>query len=255
MYISKNTHILSDALMKTAVINIAGSAVSAVIRKILENKYLIFFPSMSVDGIWYSQVIVSVLQIAATAVVFYLEYTKLSKKKSVVELDDLVEMAKLQEEVNPGGVSTLSAYSISQLLQIWAVILVGVRCLYEMSSIVYRRFIMQISQIAITASLFGGVELAEVYNNTHGFKYIGMFTAFVLGIVMTAIFLRDRMLKLVCLGITLFFMLAFVVINMGNINILGNSIGIVWTSIIFHVCETGGLMGLAVYLEKKYRGL
>ncbi len=97
--------------------------------------------------------------------------------------------------------------------------------------------------------------LVEVYNNTHGFKYIGMFIAVMPGTIMTAIFLRDRLLKLICAGVTIFFMLAFVVVNMGSINLFGMSVGIVWTSIIFHISETVGMMGLAVYLSKMYRGL
>ena len=255
MYISKKTHILSGVLMKTAVINLAGSGVNSITRTIMNKKVAILFPAMTDDFIWYGQVMISILQIAATAVVFQLAWKQLLRYRGVVDIEDFVEMAKLQEEVNPKGISTLSSYSIGQLLQIWAVILIGVRFVYDLSAVVYRNFVTQISQIAVTASLFGGVSLVEVYNNTHGFKYIGMFIAVMLGTIMTAIFLRDRLLKLICAGVTIFYMLAFVVVNMGSINFFGMSVGIVWTSIIFHISETVGMMGLAVYLSKMYRGL
>jgi len=255
MYISKNKHVLSGALMGSALINIAGSAFLSVYRIVLADKVPLLFPAMSSDPVWYGQVFVSVIQEIATMIVFYKAYKKLVRYRGLVENDDFIEMAKLQEEMIPGSISTLSSYSIGQLLQVWAVILIGVRFIYDLSAIVYRDFVMKISEVVIAASLFGGVNLSEIYNNTHGFKYIGMFTAVVLGTTITAIFLRDNFLKGLCMGVTVFFMLAFVVMNMGNISIFGMDVGIVWTSIIFHICETVGLMGLAVYLGRRYRGM
>ena len=35
----------------------------------------------------------------------------------------------------------------------------------------------------------------------------------------------------------------------------GQMVGIVWTSIIYHLTETVGLFLLAVYLSRRYRGL
>ena len=137
MYISKKTHILSGVLMKTAVINLAGSGVNSIIRAIMNKKVALLFPAMTEDFIWYGQVVTSILQIAATAVVFRLAWKQLYRYRGVVDIEDFVEMAKLQEEVNPKGISTLSSYSIGQLLQIWAVILIGVRTVGMMGLAVY----------------------------------------------------------------------------------------------------------------------
>ncbi len=255
MFITKNSHILSRALMDTAFINIAGSGLVSLYRLTLADRISVLMPAMSDNAVWYGQVVVSIIQVLATVVVFILSFRRLNKYRRIIPADDYVEMAKLQEEVNGDNISTLSSYSIYQLLQIWAVILIGVRIVYDMSAVIYRNFVMQISQVVIAASIFGGINLADIYNNTHGFKYIGMFTAVVLGIIMTAIFLRDRLLKLISLGITIFFMLAFIVMNMWNFSLFGMDVGIVWTSMIFHISETIGLVGLAVYLARNYKGL
>ncbi len=255
MYINKKLHILSKALMNTAIINIAGSALIGLYRITLAKKISALMPAMSDNATWYGQVVISILQVAATIVVFYRAFRVHNKYNSLIPAEDYAEMSRLQEEMNMENISTLSLYSIHQLLQIWAVILIGVRVVYDLSAITYRKMVLQLSQVVLTASLFGGVSLADVYNNSHGFKYIGMFTAVVLGTIMTAIFLKDRLLALISLGVTVFFMLAFVVMNMWSVSLLGMDVGIVWTSMIFHASETVGLVGLAYYLSSKYRGL
>ena len=43
-------------------------------------------------------------------------------------------------------------------------------------------------------------QFVAIYNNTHGFKYIGLLIALLIGVLMTGIFLNDRLLKVVKIG-------------------------------------------------------
>ena len=241
--------------MKTSVINIAGAVLLWIYRTVFANRVSLLYPAMSDNLVWYGQVGISALQVLLTLVIFRQAYKKLDHYRKLIPDEDYQEMAKLQQEFNKDNISTLSSGAIDQLLRIWGVILIGVRLIYDISGIVYRKFIVQISQIAVIGELLGETSLVEIYNNSHGFKYIGMFIAVVLGTMMTAIFLKDRLLQLISVGITVIFMAAFVVVNMGDISLFGFSVGIVWTSIIFHACETVGLLALAYYLERKYKGI
>ena len=115
-------------------------------------------------------------------------------------------MGRLQEEVFGTKLSALSADAIRRLLQIWAVILIGVEIVYDVTSTLYREFMLQLfSMELLTGGIFSG-GFAVLYNSTHGFKYLGMLIAILLGIMMTGIFLNDRPLKAVAGILTLLFL-------------------------------------------------
>ncbi len=256
MFVNKNKHYLSTALMQTAILNIATELADGIFRKVMSSKVSVFLPMTGNDIIWYGQMTLSFIQIILTIVIFARTYLLLIKKRGLVQKDDFTEMAKLQEEYNPDNISTLSLYSIYQLFQIWAVILVGVRIVYEVSAIAYRKMVAEITLLLSDANnLAISANLLNMYNNSHGFKYIGMFVAVVIGIAVTGIFLKDRMLGLTAFILTALFMLTFSLFNLGSLNINGLGIGIVWTSVIFHILETVGIMVMSIYLSKKYRGL
>ena len=94
-----------------------------------------------------------------------------------------------------------------------------------------------------------------LYNMTHGFKYLEILSAILLGVVMTGIFLNDRFLKLSSMAILLVFLISFSALQMQTVYLMGREIGIVWTSLIYHVTETLGLFLLSLYLSKHYKGL
>ena len=96
--------------------------------------------------------------------------------------------------------------------------------------------------------------MVALYNGTHGFKYIGMFIAIILGILVTGIFLKDRFLWIFSAALTGIFMIAFVTLQMGTITIAGRDYGIVWTAVIFHLVQTIGILLLSVYLRRRYQG-
>ena len=51
------------------------------------------------------------------------------------------------------------------------------------------------------------------------------------------------------------FLASFAALQMQTVFFMGHEVGIVWTSIIYHATETIGLLVLALYLSKKYKGL
>ncbi|MCR5475182.1 MAG: hypothetical protein K6F28_08285, partial [Lachnospiraceae bacterium] len=66
---------------------------------------------------------------------------------------------------------------------------------------------------------------------------------------------HDHYLKVAAVLITVLFLVSFGIFQMQTIELPGRQIGIVWTSVIYHLTETIGLFLMSVYLVKKYRGL
>jgi hypothetical protein len=174
---------------------------------------------------------------------------------NLIPENDQKEMGDLQKEFLGGNIASLSVSSISRLLQLWAVIFVGAELIYDFTSIMYRRFISILMDALSSGSALSDGTFVMLYNMTHGFKYLEILSAILLGVVITGIFLNDRFLKLFCLIILLVFLLAFGVLRMQTVYLLGREIGIVWTSIIYHATETLGLIVFSYYLAKRYKGL
>ena len=254
MYLSGSKHLLSRVLMAAALINIVTAMLSGLLRLILGNSSSIT-PDMS-DGMnWIIQSVVSLLQLVLLCLLFYFAFRKLRRYMGTVAADDREEMGKLQAEVFGKSLPVLSADAIKRLLQIWAVILIGVEFVYDVTSSLYREFVIQLFTMELlTGGIFAG-GFSILYNSTHGFKYLGMLIAILLGIMMTGIFLDDRLLKITSLVLAVLFLVAFSVFQMNTISIFGRSVGVVWTSVIFHATETVGLLTVAVYMRTHYQGV
>ncbi|MCR5100930.1 MAG: hypothetical protein K6B41_06180 [Butyrivibrio sp.] len=248
MYINKKYPVLSDALFKSAAINLTIIILNASIRFVYRRS-VEFQPDMLNQSLNLIHNMLAALRIILVAIVFFQAYKDLNKIRSVIPKNDYSEMAKLQEEVNPSGISHLSSYSISQLIQVWSAILVGARMMQEIGSAMYQSFIAQ-----LTESYSNNPELmthfVSIYNNTHGFKYIGLLTAILIGVFVTGVFLKDKNLKLAAGCIMGIFALSFMLFQMNTLVIGGKAIGIVWTAVIFHLTETFGLLFFAIYLRK-----
>ena len=254
MYINQKEHIISKVICQSAIVRLAGEAANSIVRIGLNNTQGLEPDMLNVTFDNFSS-IVSAIQIIIITSCFYMAYTKLSHLRSIVPKDDFAEMAKLQEELGEDKISTLSSYSILQLLQLWAAIMIGVQIIYDVTSRAYQSFIEQISQMVDLTDADTVNAFVSLYNNTHGFKYIGMFIAISLGVFITGVFLNDVSLKVSAFAIMGCFMLAFAILQMNTITVMSRTVGIVWTSVIFHLIQTVGLFGFSVYLSKKYRGL
>lgn len=239
--------------MLSAVIRLGGSALEGVIRMII-NRSVSLLPDMMDSYLSIVQTVCSLLEIILITFVFLYFWKKLKRSMNVIEEDDREELGKLQAEVFGDDLPTLRAESINQLLQIWGMILAGVECIYYVSSLIYKQFTTELMKL-----MLGGIEyytsFVSIYNLSHGFKYLEMFTAIVIGVMVTSIILHDNYLKIAAVLITIVFLTAFGIFQMQTIELPGRQIGIVWTSVIYHLTETLGLFVLSVYLAKKYRGL
>ena len=254
MYISRRKHILSGTIMLAALINLAESGLMALARLIL-GKSGTLTPDMLDEAIWNLQLLMSVAQILLTGGLFYLAWRRLMHYMGVVEEDDHQEMARLQEEMLGKKLSNLSAPEISKLLQIWAVIFVGSQLVYNVTSFIYRNFTGELTLMLAQGGGAGGESFLSIYNQTHGFKYMAMLIAILIGVMMTGIFLGDGLLKSLVIGIVVLFLLAFSVFRMNTLSIMGRDVGVVWTSVIFHLIETVGLIVFSLYLRVRYAGV
>ena len=254
MYISMKKHILSNSIMLVAVIRILAAASEGLVRFFMKKSSSIS-PDMIDSYLWNTQIIVSVLQILITVTIFFLAWKKLNHYMTLIPESDQKDMAELQKEFLGKNIASLSVSSISRLLQLWAVIFVGAELIYDFSSVMYRQFVSILMDALSDGTGLTDGTFVMLYNMTHGFKYLEILSAILLGVVMTGIFLNDRFLKLFSLAILLLFLLAFGVIQMQTVYLMGREIGIVWTSIIYHATETLGLILFSFYLANRYKGL
>lgn len=254
MYVNQKTHMVSNTIRTVAWINLAAAGVGGAVRLFL-NRQASLQPDMLRAGYWMLQRGISLLQIVLAGLVFWRAFRKLNRLRQTVPKEDYSEMAKLQEEILPEGISKLSSYSIGQLLQIWAGILIGARLVYDIFTEVYRGFIADLSYVLDPSDAEAMRVFLGIYNNTHAFKYLGMLVAIAMGIFITGIFLNDRKLKLAAAGLTIVFVLVSTAAGMGTYTVLNRDVAIVWSSVVFQLLQTFGLLGLSFYLRRYYRGV
>lgn len=252
MYFSKHKHLLSNSIMAVAIIRLFSSLIEGTVR-LLSGRLRIFSPDMLDTYRWNAKVIFSAGKVLAITAVFFIAWKKLKKYLSVIGEEDIDDMGRLQEEYLREGHSALTSDTMAQLLQLWAVILVGAETIYLVSSAIYRMLVEELTQLFLNGIPYESY--ISIYNMSHGFKYLEMLTAILLGVIMTGIFLGDNLLKAVAAVIAVVFLLAFGIMDMNTVALPGRVVGIVWTSVIFHLTETLGLSLLALYLSRKYNGL
>lgn len=145
---------------------------------------------------------------------------------------------------------------IRKLLVTWGIILIPVQLIYDICTIMY-------SKMLVMASILLNSDISDAehaiysmfYDSTHGFKYIGMFIAILLGIVMTGELLGYYRLIAICGILAVVFMVAFCALRMQTLSIttLSISIGINWTSVLFHSLTTLGLFLLGMFILAHYK--
>ncbi len=253
MYFGVKKRILSNALMISALISFGSGILSTLVRFAVR-KSGSFSADMLNSFLWKLQLAFSVIQVGFTTAVFIYYWRRVRHYMAVIPAEERRVMGMLQEEYLGSDISALDAEDVSKLLEIWGVILIGAQVVYQISSTLYRRFIEQISVLMRTG--FDGYNLyMSIYNSTHGFKYLGMMIAIILGITITGIFLSDRYLKACGVVLSCLFLFVFAVINSNTFSFFGMSIGVVWTSVLFHIVDMAGIILLALYLRKRYPGV
>ena len=250
MYLNQNRHYLSRAIMISALIRLSGSIAGGLFRMLLRSGSPA--PDLLNNRIALMEMVIGIVEIILMGLVFYASGKHLEHDIRLIDPEEAAEVGRLQEELLGTRLSSLSADDIRKLLEFWAIILIAAEVIYQITSDIYRRFISQLAEIIAGAS---EADFAALYNLSHGFKYLEMLIAILLGVLVTAIFLNDKVLRCAAAGIAAIFLLSFGLLRMQTLNLSGQMVGIVWTSIIYHLTETVGLFLLAVYLSRRYRGL
>lgn len=251
---SKHSNLLTKAIFVGALSNMAQTVLSALLRMIL-GRDTSLTPDMLDFRLWAGELILAIFQISVTALAFYIAWRNHIEYKNNTRPDKYNEIAKLKEELSDETITTLSTYSIGQLIQVWTAVLVGAGIFYNATSIMYRNFIQSVIELINMSSYSTVIDFVNLYNSSHGFKYMGMLIALLIGIYITGVFLQDKLLKNIAISVTIIFLLSFLLLEMNTITIFSRSIGIVWTSVIFHLIQTVGLLALAGYLAWRYKGL
>ena len=254
MFVNRHTHIVSETIEKTALINLAAAGLCGAARMII-NRHGSASPDMLNQLTWNIQTAASLLQVILTGMVFFRAYRTLARCRKLIPREDYYEMAKLQEEVLPDRISALSSYSMLQLLEIWAGILLGVKIVYDIFTGVYREFVADLSSVFDLTDASAMEAFRTLYNNTHAFKYIGMLIAIALGVFITGIFLNDRKLKLTAAMLAVIYILSATGMQMGTCTVWNRDVAIVWSSVVFQLLQTVGLLDFSLYLKKRYRGV
>lgn len=241
--------------MLVALVKILAALFEGFCRIVLK-KSNITSPDMMDILLWDIQLVNSGIQIVIVALIFLKALKKLNHYMKVIPEDDREEFGNLQKEyLGKNNIASLSVTQVNNLLELWAVIFIGAELIYDFTSIMYRRFIGILMDALSEGSGMTDGTFVMLYNMTHGFKYLEILAAILLGVVMTGIFLNDQYLKLASLGILVVFLMAFGVLQMQTVFLMGREVGIVWTSLIYHFTETVGLVLLSFYLSTRYRGL
>lgn len=145
---------------------------------------------------------------------------------------------------------------VRKLLFIWGIVLIPVQLIYDISTLVYNRMLGTIWLIVNSNyDANNDAMYSMFYDSSHGFKYIGMFTAVAIGIIMTGVILERKRLIVISIILMAVFIAIFAAVNINsmNIDVKFMNIGINYTALLFHSLMTIGLLVLGIYIVKSYR--
>ncbi len=226
MNLNQKPQILTRTLFITSLINLVFAIINSAVRLIMNVDGSVI-PDMLNESYWYFQVVLFILQTIMTVIVFVQGF----------------HIAK-REQITP----TENAF---MLLKIWAAVLVGVKLIYNLSSILYRHFIEELLGLVAPSDTEAMRAFSVLYVNTHSLKYVGILLAIALGIFVTGTLYHDRPLQIASVILVIIYFTASSFLQMAEITVLDRPLAIVWASVIFHVLQTVGLMAMSGYLYKK----
>ncbi len=262
---SLRKYLLSWTMLNVAVVNLLFAGANGLLR-IRINRVGLANPDMLDDRYWKAQMLLSGVQVVMIACLFMFSYWTLLRDyrrliadgKADAGLHSLRQRAVSAADQKKGAAqnaTVLSGKTILQLMQLWAVILVGVKVVDVIFTDIYRSFIADLFQLFNLSDSKSMGMFRSLYNNTHAFKYVGMLIAISLGIFITGIFLSDRILKIAAIGLMILFILSATFMQMGTYTFLNWSVAIVWSSVILQILQTLGLLSFSLYLSIRYQGI
>ena len=154
MYVNKKAHYLSNSLFWAAGIHCLANAALFVVRRVAQND-IASQPDMVNTTILAGQIAIAAIQVILMAFAFIGAFDKLKSALSVVEESDRLKMAVLQQEAMGNKIPALTGDSIGKLLELWGAILIAVRMVYDICSLVYRRFITDLIDYSGSVSSSG----------------------------------------------------------------------------------------------------
>ena len=248
MYLSNKKHLLSQTLIAASLIQLLSTATQHVLRNIMRGGSGGYETPDS--SVWAMQHMVIACSIILTVVIFFIALKKVRGYINVVDKEDRHEMGRLQEDKLGESLSTLPAEMIRRLLGLWAVILISIEVLQTLVLIMYRKFISDAGALSNSDD-----SLTLLYSHMEGLKNLMMIFALLLGVIITAVMLVDRMFTTVSVIIAVVLLSVFCILNIKNVELFGTQVGIGWTSIALQVINTVGIVIFAIYLRVKYKGV
>ena len=120
-----------------AGVHLGSNIIMAIVRRLTQPSNNIQ-PELSDPVVWLWQIGVSAIQVILIAFIFIKAHDKLRKELSFVEESDRLKMAVLQQETMGSKIPALTGADIGKLLELWGVILIAVRMVYDICSMVYQ---------------------------------------------------------------------------------------------------------------------
>lgn len=236
------SHVLSWTIWNVAMINLIFAGASGLFR-IYFNRADALNPDMLNASYWNVQVGLSILQVAIIGGIFWFAQRKLQRKPE----DGRTSVEDLKDH------RAMSGETVQQLLEVWGVVLVGIKLADLVLTDIYRNFVADLFLLFDLTDSGSMAVFRTMYNNTHAFKYIGMLVAISLGIFITGVLLNDRLMKIAAAALIAAFILTASIVQMGTYVILNRAVAIVWSAVILQLLQTMGLFGVASYLHYRYR--
>ncbi len=201
-------------------------------------------------SVWSLQHTVTSLSTFMILIIFFIAIKKVKGYIGKVDKEDRAMMGRLQEDNFGEDLSALPADMIQKLLFVWGVILAGTGLIETLVLIMYRKLIVDLNTIDST-----GESMKRVYYSLDGFENLTVVFTLLIGVIITAVILENRQFTILSVVIALLLLTAFCVFNVRKADILGFSPDTAWTSIVFNIISTVGMIIFAFYLRKKYRGV
>lgn len=128
------------------------------------------------------------------------------------------------------------------LIEIWAFIFLVVAAFYYVCNNFYENALQQFRKAA------GDKAYVSFYNSTHGFKYASMFICIIFGLVLTGIIMKRTLLPFISGICIVGFMISFGYFDMKTVSVGYWNLGLVISSLLFHLLETVGMFLVSIYM-------
>ncbi len=246
------THFLSWTMLNAAIINAMIMLANIFLRKRLRQVQRLN-PDMLDEHYWHWMMGLSGIQVFLFAGFFLHSYLLFRRRSRIMGSN--WKSGQLQENTTSKKEYVLSDHMVRQLMQLWCIILVGVKILDVFFTVLYRNFVSNLFDTVDLTSEESLRLFRRMYSNTHAFKYVDMLVAIALGIFITGIFLSDRILKVAATVLMVLFIAAATQAQMHALTIFHMKVGILWSSAFYQLLQTFGLLGFSLYLRQRYRGV